>query len=90
MKLERKLKRSFRMQRVQFDRATGTVFKSNAFVRFPVILNMERYMEPSPEDADAVERRTRTRACRVEMGALRARLEKLNTDDVRQRFFSIG
>ncbi|KAH9817242.1 ubiquitin carboxyl-terminal hydrolase [Melampsora americana] len=68
------------LQRVQFDRSTHTVFKSNAYIKFEERLRMDRYLEPDPEDQIALERRAKTIECRKEIESLRGRYNELTAN----------
>ncbi|KAA1097497.1 ubiquitin-specific protease ubp2 [Puccinia graminis f. sp. tritici] len=68
------------LQRVQFDRRTHTVFKSNAHLKFGQRLRMDRYLEPDPDDQVGQEKRTKTIGLRKEIECLRGRLGELTTN----------
>ncbi|KAG0146217.1 hypothetical protein CROQUDRAFT_44674 [Cronartium quercuum f. sp. fusiforme G11] len=68
------------LQRVQFDRSTHTVFKSNAYLKFEEKLRMDRYLEPEPDDEAGIERRARTLGCRKEIESLRCRVKELTAN----------
>lgn len=74
------------LQRVQYDRAQGKVFKSNAHMSFGATLCMDRYLEIAPDDEEGMARRERTNACRHEMEAARAALARINQNGVRFLF----
>ncbi|KAK4700117.1 hypothetical protein P7C70_g6136, partial [Phenoliferia sp. Uapishka_3] len=65
------------LQRVQYDRVAQKAFKSNAHMSFGEALSVDRYLEIDPSDAEAVERRDRTAACRQEIEKARSRLQDL-------------
>lgn len=67
------------LQRVQFDRRTHTVFKSNAHLKFGERLRMDRYLEPDSNDEEAQEKRSKTISLRKEIECLRGRLGELTT-----------
>ncbi|PLW54729.1 hypothetical protein PCANC_03669 [Puccinia coronata f. sp. avenae] len=67
------------LQRVQFDRKTHTVFKSNAHLKFGERLWMDRYLEPDSDDQAGQEKRTKTVKLRKEIEGLRGRLGELTT-----------
>ncbi|WAR55733.1 hypothetical protein PtB15_6B476 [Puccinia triticina] len=68
------------LQRVQFDRRTHTVFKSNAHLKFGQRLRMDRYLEPDPDDQVGQEKRAKTAGLRKEIECLRGRLGELTTN----------
>jgi ubiquitin carboxyl-terminal hydrolase 25/28 len=63
------------LQRVQYDREKGRIFKSNAHLSFPDELNLGRYLDV--QGSDLIEKRARTNALRSELEGTRARLAKL-------------
>ncbi|MBW0461494.1 hypothetical protein O181_001209 [Austropuccinia psidii MF-1] len=65
------------LQRVQFDRKTHTIFKSNAHLKFEERLRMDRYLEPEPDDIAGIEKRTQTISRRKEIESLRGRAAEL-------------
>ncbi|CAH7683133.1 ubiquitin carboxyl-terminal hydrolase, partial [Phakopsora pachyrhizi] len=67
------------LQRVQFDRRTHTVFKSNAYLKFTEYLKIDRYLEPDPNDTVAIEKRTQTIERRKQIESLRGRAGELKT-----------
>lgn len=77
------------LQRVQFDREKGRVFKSNAHLKLPEVLDVGRYVDDDEgeegEDEEKRSRREKTEGLRRELGRRKARLEELVT--VKVRFF---
>ncbi|BGP12273.1 hypothetical protein JCM10213_000032 [Rhodosporidiobolus nylandii] len=66
------------LQRVQFDRERGRVFKSNEWLGFPEEVDVRRYCAPGDEETDEeAQRRRRTDALRAELESRRARLAEL-------------
>ncbi|KNF05984.1 hypothetical protein PSTG_00976 [Puccinia striiformis f. sp. tritici PST-78] len=68
------------LQRVQFDRRTHTVFKSNAHLKFGPRLRMDRYLEPDPDDQVGQEKRAKTIGLRKEIESLRGRVGELTNN----------
>ncbi|GAA5836206.1 hypothetical protein JCM11251_007393 [Rhodosporidiobolus azoricus] len=64
------------LQRVQYDRVAGRVFKSNAHLELPEVLDVGRYVDGG-EQGDEDEKRVRTERLRSELGRVRRRLEEL-------------
>ena len=69
------------LQRVQFDRKTAKVFKSNAYMPFPETLRMNRYLAHDTDDAVAVERHQTSADLRRRIAKARARLVDLEQVD---------
>ncbi|KAL7269842.1 ubiquitin-specific protease ubp2 [Rhizina undulata] len=63
------------VQRVQFDRQRGSAYKSNAHLRFPEIIYMDRYMET--EDSALKNRREESWKWKKELKALEERKAQL-------------
>jgi ubiquitin carboxyl-terminal hydrolase 25/28 len=74
------------LQRVQFDRATSRVYKSNAYMPFPQTLRMGRYLATdgrSPEFASKKKRSIELMAELTKLQATLARLEQKDENQVR-------
>lgn len=69
------------LQRVQFDRKTGRVFKSNAHMPFPETLKMGRYLAPDEDDSEAVERSQTSTLLRRQLATAREQLVALERVD---------
>lgn len=73
------------LQRVQFDRKTAKIFKSNAHLSFPETLRMGRYLAPPTGDEAATEKHERSSTLRKQVTHAREqllRLEQLDDDKV--------
>ncbi|RUS29683.1 hypothetical protein BC938DRAFT_480368 [Jimgerdemannia flammicorona] len=66
------------VQRVQFDRTTANVYKSNAFLRFDKSIYLDRYL--ASNHADLKGRRAEGREWRKEMDAAKARVGQVMTN----------
>lgn len=65
------------LQRVQYDREKGRIFKSNAHLKFPEEVNLGRYVEVDAGDEIGLEKKERTNDLRVLLEKTRTRLAKL-------------
>ncbi|GAA5961224.1 hypothetical protein JCM3765_002875 [Sporobolomyces pararoseus] len=65
------------LQRVQYDREKGRIFKSNAYLKFPEEINLGRYVEVDETDRVAVHKRALIYTFRNELEYARERLAKL-------------
>lgn len=64
---------------MQFNRATSSVYKSNAYLKFEDRLHMDRYIEPPATDDDALALWKQTLQHREQMERLRERKTALST-----------
>ena len=65
------------MKRVQFDRNAARVFKSNAYMPFPLTLRMRRYVAFDSQDSVVAEKHRRTHELKEQVAKIRASLSKL-------------
>ncbi|GAA6018600.1 hypothetical protein JCM11491_006159 [Sporobolomyces phaffii] len=65
------------LQRVQYDREKGRIFKSNAHLRFPDELSLARYLEVDESDLSGIEKKAHALKLRLELERSRMRLAKL-------------
>ncbi|KAK9899710.1 cysteine proteinase [Cystobasidium minutum MCA 4210] len=73
------------LQRVQFDRTTSRVYKSNAYMPFPQTLRMGRYLSAEGRSADFAAKQSRSTQLRSDLTKLQARLAKLEQKDEDQQ-----
>ncbi|ODQ51365.1 cysteine proteinase [Saitoella complicata NRRL Y-17804] len=69
------------IQRVQFDRATGQVYKSNAYLKFGETLYMDRYLDTADENIQA--RREASWKWKAKLEKLEARKHELVQTETR-------
>lgn len=69
-------------QRVQFDRNTASIYKSNAWMSYPPVIKLDRYMSVDPQDAAGVERQKRSKQCAADLAARRQELARLSSSEV--------
>lgn len=83
-KIEKKKKRliffSFQLQRVQFDRRSARVYKSNAFVQFDETIYLDRYLDSNFDTL--ADRRKRVTECRKEIDTYKADITELTDNKV--------
>ena len=65
------------LQRVQYDREKGRIFKSNAHLKFPEEVNLGRYVEVDAGDEIGLGKKQRTNELRSLLEKTRTRLAKL-------------
>ncbi|KAJ2957037.1 hypothetical protein NQZ79_g7179 [Umbelopsis isabellina] len=64
------------VQRVQFDRTSARVYKSNAFVQFDEVIYLDRYLDSNFEAL--ADRRKRVTECRKQVEGYRSDIRELN------------
>jgi len=69
------------LQRVQFDRATSRVYKSNAYMPFPQTLRMGKYLSSEGRSPEFAAKQSRSSQLRSELTKLQAKLAKLEQKD---------
>lgn len=69
------------LQRVQFDRATSRVYKSNAYMPFPQTLRMGKYLSPEGRSPEFAAKQSRSSQLRSELTKLQAKLLRLEQKD---------
>ena len=69
------------LQRVQFDRKTAKIFKSNAYMSFPETLKMGRFLAPNSEETAATDKYEKSGALRRAVVSAREKLERLKEVD---------
>lgn len=69
------------LQRVQFDRTTSRVYKSNAYMPFPQTLRMGRYLSAEGRSSEFANKQSRSGELRSELTKLQAKLAKLEQKD---------
>ncbi|GAA5923833.1 ubiquitin-specific protease UBP2 [Sporobolomyces koalae] len=74
------------LQRVQYDREKGRIFKSNAHLKFPETIDLGRYVESDENDPQFQDKKRRSNELRSKLEKTRTRLAKLehNTNQSRQ------
>ncbi|GAA5916599.1 ubiquitin-specific protease UBP2, partial [Sporobolomyces salmoneus] len=72
------------LQRVQYDREKGRIFKSNAHLRFPEELNLARYLERDDTDPVILKKKASATAIRQQLEAAKTKLAHL--EQATQRF----
>jgi ubiquitin carboxyl-terminal hydrolase 25/28 len=68
------------IQRVQFDRILNQPFKSLALLKFDEVIYMDRYLDTG--DPEVINKRREVWSWRVEIGALKRKLEEINSRQV--------
>ncbi|KAI8366547.1 hypothetical protein BD560DRAFT_400644 [Blakeslea trispora] len=68
------------VQRVQFDRATANVYKSNAYVQFDKTIYLDRYIEDNFEELK--EKRAQVAAWRTELETVSQEVKKLTHSNI--------
>lgn len=69
------------LQRVQFDRTTSRVYKSNAYMPFPQTLRMGRYLSAEGRSSEFANKQSRSSELRSELTKLQEKLAKLEQKD---------
>lgn len=78
------------LQRVQFDRATARIYKSNAYMPFPQTLRMGRYLSPEGRSSEFAAKQSRSSELRSELTRLQEKLVKLEQKDEDQASGNVG
>jgi hypothetical protein len=71
----------FMYQRVQFDRATANVYKSNAYIQFDKMIYLDRYADNNFEELK--HRRSQVAAWRTELEKCKKQVNKYTKSNVK-------
>jgi hypothetical protein len=71
------------MKRVQFDRATANVYKSNAYIQFDKTIYLDRYLDTN--FIELKDRRTQVAGWRSELSKYQEQVKKYSKAEVKKK-----